>query len=311
MQDIALEIKAVTKSFKTEEDLLVVDDINLRIHKGEAFGFLGSNGAGKTTTIKMICGLITPTAGRIYINGYDVARERSAAMRQIGVVLEGTRNIYWMLSAWQNLLYFGRLKGVSGKKSKERGEQLLRELALWERRDDPISNFSRGMQQRVAIACALIADPPILILDEPTLGLDVEATQIVKALLTRLVQDEHKTIIITSHQLDVVQAVCQRVAIIHKGKIIADKSLAELLLRQDYYHIKFQGCLDSVMWSRLKDFTITENEGGTSLIGPVADLNSLNDLLDDLRRRGLVLISVSPVEPDLEEMFLTLVKEIS
>lgn len=310
MQDIALEIKAVSKSFKTSGNLLIVDNVNLKVNKGEAFGFLGSNGAGKTTTIKMICGLVTPTAGRIIINGCDVAQERSAAMRQIGVVLEGTRNIYWVLSAWQNLMYFGELKGVSGKKNKERGEQLLRELELWDRRNEAVMSFSRGMQQRVAIACALIADPPIVILDEPTLGLDVEATQIVKSLLTRLVRDDHKTIIITSHQLDVVQDICQRVAIIHKGKIIADKSLADLrlLFRQDYYHIKIQGSLNSDQRSQLKGFMITANDGITSLIGPVVGLNSLNDLLDNLRTRGLALVSVVPVEPDLEEMFLKLVQ---
>ena len=309
---MAVEINNLSKSYKKSSgtQFTAVDDINLSVHKGEVFGFLGSNGAGKTTTIKMMCGLVTPTAGRILLNGCDVGLEHGEAMRQIGVVLEGTRNIYWPLTAWQNVMYFGNLKGCSRKDSKERGEALLKELELWDRRNDIIRNFSRGMQQRIAIACALIADPSILILDEPTLGLDVEATQIMKALLKRLAQDYKKTIIITSHQLDVVQELCERVAIMHKGKIIADKNLNELLMLfgQNYYQIKIKGAFNGHRVDELKDFIIKEEDGATLLTGPIESQTKLYSWLDKIREQGMTLISVSPLEPDLEEVFLKLVK---
>ncbi|MBP2630728.1 MAG: Sulfate-transporting ATPase [Firmicutes bacterium] len=309
---MAVEINNLSKSFKKSSgtQFIAVDNINLGVHKGEIFGFLGSNGAGKTTTIKMMCGLVTPTTGQILLNGCDVGLEHGEAMRQIGVVLEGTRNIYWPLTAWQNIMYFGNLKGCSRKDSKERGEALLKELELWDRRNDIIRNFSRGMQQRIAIACALIADPSILILDEPTLGLDVEATQIMKALLKRLAQDYKKTIIITSHQLDVVQELCERVVIMHKGKIIADKNLNELLMLfgQNYYQIKIKGTFNGFRDDELKNFIIKEEEGTTLLTGLIESQTKLYSWLDKIREQGMALISVSPLEPDLEEVFLKLVK---
>ena len=138
----------------------------------------------------MICGLVIPTTGRVRVNGYDVARERSMAMRQIGAVLEGTRNVYWRLSAWENLMYFGRLKGYRGKALSDHAEQLLRGLDLWERRNDRVRMFSRGMQQKVAIACALVANPPIILLDEPTLGLDVQASRTVRDWIAKLAREQ-------------------------------------------------------------------------------------------------------------------------
>jgi ABC-2 type transport system ATP-binding protein len=308
---MAVEINNLSKVYKKSSGIhfTAVDNVNLGVRKGEVFGFLGSNGAGKTTTIKMMCGLITPTVGRILLNGCDVALEHGEAMRQIGVVLEGTRNIYWPLTAWQNLMYFGNLKGCSRKDSKERGEALLKELELWGRRNDIIRNFSRGMQQRIAIACALIADPPILILDEPTLGLDVEAVQIMKALLKRLAQDYKKTVIITSHQLDVVQELCERIVIMHKGKIIADKKLNELLkaFGQNYYQIKIKGAFDDRRNDDLKGFIIKKEDGETLLIGHIDSQAKLYSLLDKIREQGMTLISAFPLEPDLEEVFLKLV----
>ena len=167
-----------------------VSRLDLTVEPGQVFGFLGSNGAGKTTTLKMACGLVMPTTGTVQLNGYDVSRQRGQAMQQIGAVLEGTRNVYWRMNAWQNLLYFGRIKGVSASSVlKARAEQLLRELDLWDRRKDPVGEFSRGMQQKVAIGAALISDPPIVLLDEPALGLDVQASRTVQEWIIQLAKE--------------------------------------------------------------------------------------------------------------------------
>src|SRR5579875_1202209 len=219
----AIELSGLTKRYRRGNGwLTAVDGVTLTVPHGQVIGLLGPNGAGKTTTIKMACGLIVPSAGRIRLNGYDVGRQRSGAVRQIGAVLEGSRNVYWPLSAWQNLLYFGRLKGLRVSEIRPRAQRLLTELDLWDRRHEPVGSFSRGMQQKVAIAAALITDPPIILLDEPTLGLDVEAARTVRGWIAQLARDEGKTIVLTTHQLDVAQQLSDRVAVIRQGSIIAD-----------------------------------------------------------------------------------------
>ena len=145
-QRIAIEFDHVTKMFRRRgQDTAAVSDLSMRITSGEILGLLGPNGAGKTTAIKMLCGLVTPTSGTVRLNGYDVHRQRGQALHHVGAVLEGARNVYWRLTAWQNVLYFGRLRSVTGKRLKVRAEQLLRELGLWERRADRLRSFSRGM----------------------------------------------------------------------------------------------------------------------------------------------------------------------
>ena len=227
----AIEIDSLSKTYNKGKRAQVraVQDLSFAVPAGQVFGFLGPNGAGKTTTIKMLCGLVTPTSGTARLNGYDVARRRGEAMRQFGVVLEGTRSVYWRLSAWENLQYFGRLKGRRGRDLKSRAEWLLGELDLWERRKEQVRELSRGMQQKVAIACALIADPPIVLLDEPTLGLDVQSARTVKTRIRRLASEQGKTVLLTTHQLDMAQELCNRVAIINEGRLVADRSMGDLL----------------------------------------------------------------------------------
>lgn len=312
----AIQTNNLTKSYKSkgskEKIITAVNDLNLRIEPGQVFGFLGANGAGKTTTIKMMCGLVKPTTGSVFLNGFDVEKEKSQAMRQIGAVLEGTRNVYWRLSAIENINYFGRLKGVYGKELKERAELLLAELDLWERRKDKIRTFSRGMQQKVAIACALISDPQIVLLDEPTLGLDVKAALTVKQWIASLAKERHKTIILTTHHLGMAQELCDRVAIINKGNLLTDMPTEELLnlSRSEYYEIKVKGHMNG----QASDFeqnalTVLEENGSTILTGAINTQDELFVVLDKLRSQGFPLVSVKPIEPNLEEVFMNFIDE--
>lgn len=309
---VAIEIESLSKTYykRNKSVTKAVDNLNLSVPAGQVFGFLGANGAGKTTTIKMICGLVTPTTGRVHVNGYDVAREHSMAMRQIGAVLEGTRNVYWRLTAWQNLLYFGRLKGCRGEGLKVRAEQLLRELDLWERRNDSIRTFSRGMQQKVAIACALISDPPIILLDEPTLGLDYQASRTVKEWIAKLAHDQGKTVVLTTHQLDMAQSLCDRVAIIRKGQLLADQPLKDLLhlFHQEYYEIKVKGHLSSHETRWFDGLNICTENGDTILSGAIEDQEALHGHLTKVRDLSLPLLSISRMEPNLEDVFTRLVE---
>jgi len=306
----AVNLEGLSKTYNRRggSPIQAVRDVDLRVEAGQMFGFLGPNGAGKTTTIKMLCSLVKPTNGRAVVNGFDVWRQRSQAMRQIGAVLEGTRNIHWPLSAWNNLIYFGHLKGMHGKVLRDRAESLLKELGLWDRRGDLTRTFSRGMQQKVAIGCALIADPPILLLDEPTLGLDVQAARTIKELVRRLAQDHHKTIILTTHQLDMAQELCNRLAIISQGRIIANQPKNDLLglFREEYYQIKVTGKLADQEHAFFAGLDIIEENDYTLLSGPIADQDTLHAILSRLHQLGLPLVHANLAEPDLEDIFVRL-----
>jgi ABC-2 type transport system ATP-binding protein len=306
----AIELSGLGKRYG---QLVAVDDVSLSVPRGQVFGLLGPNGAGKTTTIKMIAGLIVPSAGRIRLGGFDVARQRSQAVRQIGAVLEGSRNVYWPLSAWQNLLYFGRLKGLRGREIRPRAQRLLTELDLWQRRHEPVGSFSRGMQQKVAIAAALITDPPVILLDEPTLGLDVEAARTVRGWIARLAREEGKTVVLTTHQLDVAQQLADRIAVIRRGRIIADLPTNELLSRyaEDRYRIQVGGRLVGRM-PHLPEGTEVRTDddtdhGATTVTLPTADPEDLNRLLAHVQWLERPLLSVDRAQPSLEEIFIRLV----
>ncbi|MED7931219.1 ABC transporter ATP-binding protein [Nonomuraea sp. LP-02] len=301
-----IEIDALTKVYGSAQ-VRAVDEVSLHVPAGSVFGFLGPNGAGKTTTIKMLAGLLTPTSGRVRLGGFDVTRQRSAAMAQFGAVLEGSRNVYWSLSAWQNLMYFGRLKGMRKAQVAERAEDLLTDLGLWERRDERVGGFSRGMQQKVAIAAALIAGPPIVLLDEPTLGLDVEATRTVKHWITEQARELGTTILLTTHQLDVAQELCDRVAVMRKGRLVADLPTRELLAsfrERDRYEIRVEGTAPP-------GFDAVTRDGVATISVRVSHPGEVYDVVERLRSQGAVLESLTQVRPGLEDVFLALVNEAS
>jgi ABC-2 type transport system ATP-binding protein len=308
----AIELHALSKIYSQKNNILfkAVDNLTLTIPQGQIIGFLGPNGAGKTTTIKMICNLIIPTHGSIKLNGYSITENRNIAMSQMGAVLEGTRNIYWQLSAWQNLIYFGKLKGMWGKLLTAQAEKLLKELALWDRKDDIVSEFSRGMQQKVAIACALITNPSIILLDEPTLGLDVQASRTIKSWVEHLAHEEKKTIVLTTHQLDVAEQLCERIIFINKGKIIADKVTADLLnlFHEDNYKITVWGKIQEPI-TIMAGMTMIPKDDHTVFIGAIVDQESLHEKLSLLHNLQLPLLSVTRVHHNLEEVFMHLMQK--
>jgi ABC-2 type transport system ATP-binding protein len=308
--DSAIELFRLGKVYgRGRTTFAAVQPTTLSVPWGQVIGLLGPNGAGKTTTIKMMAGLITPTAGTVAIGGYDVARQRSMAVRQIGAVLEGSRNVYWPLSAWENLMYFGRLKGLRGSAIEPRARRLLTELGLWERRHEAVGSFSRGMQQKVAVSAALITDPPIILLDEPTLGLDVQAARTVKDWIAHLARAEGKTIVLTTHQLDVAQELSDRIAVIKNGEIIADLPTAELLSRHavNGFEVRVGGSLDGTA-GVLPVGARAESDGvETRVTLPDADSEALYAFLHRLDRAGAPLISVAKAQPTLEEIFIRLI----
>ena len=304
----AIETIGLQKTYgRGHKALAAVKPTSLIVPWGQVLGLLGPNGAGKTTIIKMISGLITPTAGTVRVGGSDVAQQRAQAVRQIGAVLEGSRNVYWPLSAWENLMYFGQLKGLRATEIRPRAERLLTELGLWQRRHETVRSFSRGMQQKVAVSAALITDPRILLLDEPTIGLDMEAARTFKDWIKHLARDERKTILLTTHQLEGSQELSDRVAVIKEGEIIADLPTAELLDRhaENRFEIRVSGSVDGTV---LPPGARIEPDGDqTRVLLPDTDDRDVYSVLEGLRAAGAGLVSVSQARPSLEEVFIRLI----
>ena len=287
----AIELDSLSKTFRRRgsQPVRAVVDLSLSIPRGQIFGFLGPNGAGKTTTIKMMCGVIIPDAGSVKLLGHDVQRDRSAAMRQFGAVLEGARTVYWRLSAIENLMYFGRLKGVRDRYLKPRAERLLKELDLWDRRNDDVREFSRGMQQKVAISAALMSDPPIVLLDEPTLGLDVESARTVREWVSRLAREENKTVLLTTHQLTMAQELCDRVAIINEGSPHrGSHGRMSCCLCSVETTTRYESAVNSTDEKSLPEGLVLEQgESETTISGDIADQERLHHVLRYIREEGL------------------------
>lgn len=196
---IATNLRKVFRP-RAKDRVVAVDNVSLRIPRGTIYGLLGPNGAGKTTLIKMLCGLILPDSGEAFVEGYNIDRQRKRALSHIGCVLEGTRNVYLHMKVVDNLRYFGYLCRLSSGILKQRIPHLLNLVDLEHKADEYVYNLSQGMQQKLAIAVALIKDPSVLFLDEPTLGLDVMSSNRLKQTVRQLAQ-EGKTIVLTTHNM--------------------------------------------------------------------------------------------------------------
>ena len=211
-----VEVKNLTKYYGK---FLAVDHINFSVEKGEIFGFLGPNGAGKSTTQRMLTSLLTPSDGQIIVLGHDLAHDAYPAKRQIGLVPEES-NVYTELSAWNNLMFTGRLYRMSKTARAARAEELLKTFGLWEKKDVKAENFSKGMRRRLSIAMAIIHTPALLFLDEPTPGLDAQSARAIQKIIRQL-SAEGTTVFMTTHQIEEANQLCDRVAIINHGKIAA------------------------------------------------------------------------------------------
>lgn len=218
----AVEIRNLTKHYGAVK---AVDDISFSVQKGSICGILGPNGSGKTTTIKSICNIITPDKGHINIWGKDNKRSTN----RISAVFEGTRNLYWRLTPRENLRYFAGIRGLGGKKLEKEIDMLLDKFNLRDKRDVMVNKLSRGMQQKVAIAMTLICNADVILLDEPTLGLDVQSHVDIKDILMDITSDLDKTILLSTHDINLVQAICEDVVVLNKGKIVAKDKMVNLL----------------------------------------------------------------------------------
>ena len=223
MSEVAILTEGLTRTFGS---LRAVDAINLRVEAGQFFGFLGPNGAGKSTTIKMLTGLLAPTAGRMELLGLDFEAHPIEVKRQIGVVPEGM-GLFERLTGTEYLRFVGRMYGLDRATTQKRAEELLEFMQLGDREKTLVADYSHGMQKKLALAAAVIHGPRILFLDEPFEGVDALAAGALKALLGRMTE-RGVTIFLTSHVLEIVERLCSHVGIIHEGRLVAQGSMEEL-----------------------------------------------------------------------------------
>ena len=320
MSIYGVQIKNLTKEFRSlfgRKRMIAVDDISLDVRKGEILGLLGPNGAGKTTLLKMICGLLKPTRGEIFINGKPLEKNLSESLSRLGAVLEGSRNSVWSMTVMQNLRYFGYLKNVHGKDLKSRSDMLLRFFDFEQKKNELVKNLSSGMRQKLAIILALINDPDLVLLDEPTIGLDVQSARQVKQRIVELAQNDNKTIILTTHQVNIVQEISDRVAIIDKGKLIAFEKTKSILNQRgkEYYVIRLSGrpdqsVLDSL--STAKDLELIQKKNMNDecvLHLALGQNNSFFEILKSLiREKNVTILSINKSEPNLEDILVDMVK---
>ena len=215
--------------FKRKRKIVpAVQDISLEIPKGKIIGVLGINGAGKTTTIRMLASIIEPSSGTLTMNGVDAIKNHLLVKARINVISGGERNLYWRLTAKENLKYFGSLYGLSGIGLKEKIAELLKIVGLEESADIPVERYSKGMKQRLQIARGLINDPEYIFLDEPTLGLDIVIAKEIRTLIKELASKEKKGILLTTHYISEAEELCDYIYVLDKGKIIAQGTKGEL-----------------------------------------------------------------------------------
>lgn len=301
----AIEANSLIKEF---DSLRAVDGVSFTVEEGEIFGFLGPNGAGKTTTVRMITGVLKPDSGTAYIDGVNVVRDPIPAKERIGIAPEES-NAYIDLTARGNMYLTGELYGVSKKETKEKTEGLLEDFGLLDRADSKVKGFSKGMKQRLILAMALVHDPPILFLDEPTAGLDVASQKLIKERIGEL-NKEGKTIFLTTHNISEADRLCDRVAIINKGKIAtidSPEKLKSTIQSTQSALVSFAGDgLTDDSLKELRNFEVVEEIAKKGdkyrLYGPDPG-KIVENIVDFARNNHLKIISLNTSGPSLEEVF--------
>jgi ABC-2 type transport system ATP-binding protein len=304
---IAIRTDGLTRDFPR---VRAVDNLTLEVPAGIVFGFLGPNGSGKTTTIRLLLGLLEPSAGTAEVLGLNVRRQADAIRTRAGALLEHT-GLYERLSALDNLDYYGRIAKLSAADRRARIQELLTDFGLWDRRTEVVGGWSRGMKQKLAVARALLHRPALIFLDEPTASLDPVASAALREDLAQLAVREGVTIFLTTHNLAEAERLCARVAVIREGKLLAVGPPSDLSGRKGTRaEVKGPGFTDEVV-SQLRgrpEVTVVTAEDGR-LVLDLAEGAQMAPLVSLLVQQGVAVEEVRKEQASLEEVFLTLMEE--
>jgi len=305
--ETSIEVEDLTKIYG---EIIAVNHINFRVEKGENFGFLGPNGAGKTTTIRILTGVIRPDSGTATIMGHNILEDCLKAKQIISVVPE-MANAYIDLTAWQNLMLIGELYGVSKIETQERARHLLKELGLYERRNQLARGFSKGMKQKLILCIALLTEPQILFLDEPTAGLDVESARLIRGIIGQR-NKNGTTVFLSTHNMEEANQLCDRIAIINHGKIAAIDSPEKLRMKSSSLksvEVSFNKPLSIDVLSGITEGIQARKTGDKIRFYTNEPHNVISSLIDYARTEGLTIVSLNTLAPTLEDVFVNLIKE--
>lgn len=301
--------KGLFRSEKSQVQAL--KGISLQVEQGEIFGLLGPNGAGKTTLIKILTTLLLPSAGRVWVNGFDVCHDENRVRASVGCMLMGERGLYWKLTGRENLEYFGALYHLPGRERKRKSQEILELIGLTDIADRTVETYSSGQKMKLAFGKALINDAPLLVLDEPTNTLDLPSASELRSIVRQLNQ-QGKTIIYTTHIMAEAEMLCDRVAIIDRGELLALGSVNELKTSLQWAKIiQVEGVIPARAAEAVRQIpdvsqaTRSVNNGST-LLTVVSDegCEILPDLIRVLTLHGASIQKLTPQEPTLEDVFI-------
>lgn len=300
----ALELNVLTKLYHNGDGSTVktIDNLSLTIPQGRVFGLLGNEGAGKTTLVKLMSGRVEPTAGTISMFGHTLTPGNGALTDQVGLVMAGVPTINRRLSIWENVARQMQARTWPAEKLRQHLERLLNELNLWEFLDCPVHQLSPSQQRLVSFVCAMQADPPIVIFDEPLAGLDRSTVSKVKYWLSNLAHSQGKTVIVATRQPELIEEIGDEVALISQGRLLTQQPVAHLLRtpQATVFEIKFKGHLATHWRDWFDNLSMTHTEAGeTILSGPVKDQAALYGILIKVRDLALPLLSVTQTGPSL------------
>lgn len=297
----AIEVNNLVKRYG---EVFAVSNISFSVEKGSICAILGPNGSGKTTTIKSICNLIIPDEGEIKVYGKD----NKKTMDKMAALFEGNRNLYWRLTPTENLRYFAGIRGLGGKEINEKIDELLTRFNLENKKNVVVNNLSKGMQQKVAIAMTLICNTDIILLDEPTLGLDVRSCMDIERELRTIAREMEKTVLLSTHDMKLVQNVCDDVVILDKGKIVADGTVENLL--RMFRGMTYEFVLLNPMSEEIKDYLLGLNynfyftKDDTVLETEISDSKEIYSIIDTLRAKNILVKEIKQKDVNFERVYL-------
>ncbi len=300
----AIEVNNLVKKYGK---FTAVDNISFSVEEGSICAILGPNGSGKTTTIKSICNLLIPDEGKIKLFGKD----NKKSIDKISAMFEGTRNLYWRLTPRENLRYFAGIRGLGGKNIEKLIDELLERFNLTDKRNVMVNNLSRGMQQKVAIAMTLVCNTDVVLLDEPTLGLDIESFMDIKNILRNITVDMKKTILLSTHDMSLVEDICTDVVVLNKGKIVVQDTMVNVLdmFRSMTYEVVLtKGISDEDKNYLLKlgyDFHFTSNDSVLEI--DIANSNEIYNIIDVLKENQILIKEIKQKDIDFERVYLNLI----
>lgn len=303
-------VENVVKKFTNKkEEHIAVNHITFNISKGEIVGILGSNGAGKSTIIKMMCGLLIPTEGKILVFNRDIKEKNNLiyVLKHASFFLEGQRSIYYYFTLLENIKYFLSLKGIKYNDMKEHISSLINYFGLQNDLNKTVGSYSTGMKQKASVIIALAGNEDIIVLDEPTLGLDVQSSNNLVLLLKKYVKEKRKTVLITCHDMKVVENICSRAIVIEKGKLIFDGNVTKLKNIFEMNQIKIVCKL--IDPSKFNDYDMIDNNDGTWLFKIITKKFQIGNIIRNLENKGAIILSIKSNNSDFEKAYINFINK--